>query len=66
MIVLDFWITQPFKGSKLANIEPKFKNYSAFDRKKLAKLYSAICVTMGSQTYILMSKTRFFKPTYNP
>jgi hypothetical protein len=47
MIVLYLSGTRPIKGSNLVNICPIFIFYNAFDRKKLAKLYSAIWGTIG-------------------
>ena len=42
MVVLALSGTRPTKSSKSVNIDPKFTFYSAFDRKEIAKLYSAI------------------------
>ena len=47
-IVLDLSGTRPIKGSKLVNISPIFIFFSAFDRKQIAKSYSAIWETIGS------------------
>jgi hypothetical protein len=57
MIVLALSGTRPIKSSKSVNIDPKFILYSAFDRKEIAKLYSAIWETTG---------TLFSKRTFNP
>ncbi len=37
--------TRPIKSSKSVNIDPKFIFYNAFDKKQIAKLYSAIWET---------------------
>ena len=61
MIVLSLSGTRPLKSSKLVNVDPKFIFYSAFDRKEIAKLYSAICETTGTLFLYFEVKNTIFQ-----
>jgi hypothetical protein len=48
LVFLAFSGTRPINGSKTVNTGPKCIFYSAFDRKKIAKLYNAIWESKGT------------------